>query len=382
METEKLVAIILVVVVVGGLSAFLFVNYGDTIFDVKPTVEIGDCVNVSYILYLVDENGEKVIPAYDYSYGDVDNKTGGYPVPAFVTYNKSEESPEGYEYYMPMIEGFTEGIIGLKEGDEVEIGPIPPEKAYGDNKLAEGDTFVTGNLAYGLNQTVEVTELTNASISLKWIDVESIDKFTMPQMVFKNLSTMDTNEMIIVPPPFYLWEDSTEIVEIKDNEVVTRTTPTSSENILDSIEQVQYGTGDADLTYVFPDATTVTWDETTVTFNHSPEEGKEYPYSLEYYGETLNIIFTVENVTDEIINVSTVYEGSEEKTYQEIATTLTFDRNFTLPRMYNDIPSMYQVYIFGEDLENAGYSAHELAGETLFFEVKIEEIHKTSQEES
>ena len=47
-------------------------------------------------------------------------------------------------------------------------------------------------------------------------------------------------------------------------------------------------------------------------------------------------------------------------------------------RLYN-IQLEYQI-IFQEEIENAGFSMHELAGEELTFEVTIEEVYKTSQE--
>jgi hypothetical protein len=53
-----------------------------------------------------------------------------------------------------------------------------------------------------------------------------------------------------------------------------------------------------------------------------------------------------------------------------------------MPRSYNNIPLMYQEYLFAEDLQREGYSLHELAGESLIFDVEIVKVYKTSQEES
>ena len=88
--------------------------------------------------------------------------------------------------------------------------------------------------------------------------MEDMGKFTMPQFIVKNLSALDLEGMLIIPPAFHLWADSTEIVEIKDDEVVVKTTPTKGENLTEELQQVQLTA--AEVTYIFPDATTAAWD--------------------------------------------------------------------------------------------------------------------------
>ncbi|ENO11757.1 hypothetical protein MBGDC06_00123 [Thermoplasmatales archaeon SCGC AB-539-C06] len=48
-----------------------------------------------------------------------------------------------------------------------------------------------------------------------------------------------------------------------------------------------------------------------------------------------------------------------------------------MPRSYNNIPIMYQEYLFAEDLTKRGYSLHELAGESLVYEIEIVQLYKT-----
>ncbi len=55
----------------------------------------------------------------------------------------------------------------MQEGQTKIIGPIPPEKAYGANKLTEGAIFTTQYLAFGMNQTVIVTNYTSENLSAK-----------------------------------------------------------------------------------------------------------------------------------------------------------------------------------------------------------------------
>ena len=380
MQSEKIAVIALVVIIVGALSGYLLVTHGEDIFgnlfgeneeSELGTIALGDCADVNYIGRYAS-NGT----VFDSSYEDAENKTGGIPLQMFISTNSSETSPKSG--YMGIIEGLAEGLVGLKENDTATIGPIPPEKAYGAKKLGIGDTFSTINLALEMNQTVQVTKLNSNFISLKWINVETLGKFTMPQMILKNLTSMDQNDYVIIPPPYYIWENSTEIINITDETVTVKTTPTSSENISENLKPVQIGI--TDMIFIFPDATTATWNETTITVTSSPEIGKSYPFSQDTgYGYAINITFTVEDINNDTINISVMYEGSDEKMYQDINRTQEFNRIFTMPRLYKNIPLMYQEYIFAEDLPR-GYSLNKLAGESLIFDVEIVKVYKTSQE--
>jgi len=384
MQSEKVAIIALTIIIVGALSAYLFATYGEDIFDnlfvedekTEPemgAIALGDCADVNYIGKYAS-NGT----VFDSSYEDAENKINGTPLKMFISTNSSEISPKSD--YIGIIEGLAEGLVGLKENDTATIGPIPPEKAYGASKLGIGDTFSTINLALEMNQTVEVTDLDSDSISLKWINLENLGKFTMPQMILKNLSSMDQNEMIIFPPPYSIWENSTEIISITDETVTVKTTPTKNESLSEILEPIQYGI--ADVIFIFPDATTASWDETTITITSSPEIGKSYLYSQDTgYGYAINMTFTIESIVNDTINISVMYEGSDEKMYQDVNSTIEFNRTFTMPRLYNNIPLMYQEYLFAEDVQREGYSLHELAGESLIFDVEIVKVYKTSQEE-
>ena len=120
----------------------------------------------------------------------------------------------------------------MQEGQTKIIGPIPPEKAYGAKKLTVGSIFTTQYLAFGMNQTVEVTNYTSENLSLKWIHMENHSNFTMPQLVIKNLQSTNETEMVIYPPPYYIWKNSTSIINITDNNVTVYTTPTKTTNLI------------------------------------------------------------------------------------------------------------------------------------------------------
>ena len=73
------------------------------------------------------------------------------------------------------------------------------------------------------------------------------------------------------------------------------------------------------------------------------------------------------------------YEDSE-KEYQEFNKIISFDRIFTINRNFTAIPIYYANLLFGQDLlQQKELSISELAGETLYFEVTIQKVYKTSE---
>lgn len=379
MQNEKIAIIALAIIIIGALSIFLAATYGedilDNLFPEEKTIEIGDCADVNFNEMLA--NGTVSHSSYTYP----ENKTGGTPLNIFITMNQSEAPPTEYPQYLSglliegfLIEGFMEGLIGLKEGETATIGPIPPEKAYGAKKIGVGDTFTTSvvmysDKGYNFDQTFEVIESNEESMTIKWIDVDDLGTFTLPEGIL--MEDLESAYFTIYEnlPPFYLWENATEATSITDDYVELKITPATSENISD---EITFLTVDNKLGTVFPDATTAEWDNTSVTITSSPLAGANY--SLNYMGTELTI--TVDNITDDHINITIEAQG--EKQSVSLNRTITFNRTYSLRRNYI-IPGMYQM-VFTEDFEREGYSTHELAGEELIFEVTIEEVYKTSQE--
>jgi FKBP-type peptidyl-prolyl cis-trans isomerase 2 len=373
MQKEKIALITLVIIVIAALSVFLIAVNTDifeNVFKEKLTISEGDCADVNYIGRYASNN-----TIFDTSYTYAENKSGGTPLKIFVSYNATATSPKA-GYTAGMIEGFMDGIIGMQEGQTKIIGPIPPEKAYGANKLVPGAIFTTQYLAFGMNQTVEVTKYTSENLSLKWIQLENLGNFTMPQLVINNLQSTNETEMVIYPPPYYIWENATSIVNITETNVTVSTTPTKSTNLSDVVKDVRYG--DKQM-LIFPDATTASWNDTSITVECSPPVGQNYTFETQGYSGMANITVHINNITGDKINVTITNSESPEPTYLDVYKILTFNRTFILPRLYKDIPSMYISYFYAQDIEDAGYSLEPLAGESLIFEVTIEKVYKTSQ---
>ena len=376
MQKEKIALIALVIVVVTTLSVFVTATTTDifeNLFKEKLILSEGDCADVNYIGTYASNN-----TIFDTSYKYAENKSGGTPLKIFINSEENATSPKT-GYTDDIIEGFREGLIGMQEGQTKTIGPIPPEKAYGANKLAEGAIFTTQYLAFGMNQTVIVTNYTSENISLQWIQMENLNNFTMPQLVIKNLQSENETEMVLYPPPHYIWKNSTSIINITDTTVTVSTTPTKNTNLTDVVTDVRDGEKQM---LIFPNATTASWTDTTITVVCSPQKGWNYTFQTQGYTGMVNVSIHINNITGDKINVTITNDQSTEPTYLDLYRTLTFNRTYVLPRIYNDIPSMYISYFYAEEIQKAGYSLEPLAGESLTFEVTLEKVYKTSQETS
>ena len=371
MQKEKIALIALVVIVVAALSVFLIAvntNIFENLFKEKLTISEGDCADVNYTGRYTSNN-----TIFDTSYKYAQNKTGGTPLKIFVSNITNATSPK-VGYTAGMIEGFREGLIGMQEGQTKIIGPIPPEKAYGANKLKVGDSFYTkmltaSNTNNSLNQTVTVIKMDSGNITLKWLNVNSLGNFTMPEGILLedlNTATMSPYDYV---PPYYLWLNSSQITNITNETVLIKTTPTKAQNLTDNVTFIS--TGDK-MGFIFPNATTAVWNDTTITIQSSPVKGAKY--LMPYSNESLNI--SIGNITQTHINITVEYQGQTQDL--QLNRTISFNRTYSMRRIYI-LSITYASYIIGQDVEKAGYSLNRLAGESLTFEVTVEKIYKTSQ---
>ncbi len=373
MQKEKIALVGLVIIVMAALSVFLIALNTDIFTDLfkeKLTIQEGDCADVNYTGRYTSNN-----TVFDSSYTSWQNKTGGNPLNIFVSFDANMTSPKA-GYTSGMIKGFIEGLIGMQEGQTKIIGPIPPKDGYGVNKLTTGSIFTSNYFAFGMNQTVIVTNYTGENLSVKWIQMENLTNFTMPQFIINDLQSMNQTDMVTYPPPYYIWKNTTRITNITNDTVTVYTTPTKATNLSTVVEQVLYGEKQM---LLFPNATTATWNDTTITVTCSPEIGKNYTFETQGSYGMINVTVKIGNITGEKINVSITTTESPEPSYLEVYRTLVFNRTFFMPRLYKNIPSMYISYLFTSDIEKAGYSLNPLAGETLTFEVTVEKVYKTSQ---
>jgi len=399
MQNEKIAVIALIVIIAGALSIYLVAN-NDVFENLFPpsgnnagdanTIEKGDCIDIHYIGRYESNN-----TIFDSSYDSIEEKTGGNPLQIFIPPNTQiTTSDEHPEYSSAIIDGLMNQLEGLKFEETYTLDPIPPEDAYGLS-FDVGDTIDTivfnqNIIQYTsfINQTLQVTEKTENNIKMKWINPPE-QKFTIPSIViFGSLDLNDQepsyDDVLIMGPPFAIWENSTEIIETTDEKYITKTTPTSTENLVENITQIPLDLIGGETLFIFPDATTVTEDDTLITFHLDPVEGKVYSYSEESMFGVINVELTVNTVTSDSVNISVFIVEYNQSQYYDINREMSFNKTFEYPRIYDmDIDFLQQALPqFEMDLQREGYSLQKLAGETLIFEITVENIIKPSQEES
>ena len=314
MQKEKLAAVVLVIIIVGALSSYLVVAYGDEIFEnlfsekKNEVIEIGDCVDVNYIGRYASNN-----TIFDSSYDDPDSKTGGTPLKIFVTYDIEEPSPEGYEEYgTGIIQGFMEGLVGLKDGETKTIGPIPPEKAYG-LKPDIGDVIVIPASATG-------------DEDLRIDVVEIIENSPMPEDYIAYFGEQNTtiynlkaNYSIGKEIPIYpAWENATIVTKVNDTMLWTYTTPPENKRTdftwIDNTTQSIF----------WENASTVTsMNESTIIITHTPDIGATMEYVTDLFSSTT---YTVVSLTNDKINVSYI-DSTGNTSYIELDRTVNVKRN-------------------------------------------------------
>jgi FKBP-type peptidyl-prolyl cis-trans isomerase 2 len=376
MKTEKLAAIALVIIIAGVLSTYLLITYGDEILDnltgSTETIKIGDCVDVHYTGSF--ENGT----IFDTSYADIANQSGIYdetrpyePLNIFVSLNATEPPPEGYEtYFSGMIEGFMEGLIGLKEGETATIGPIPPEKAYGVYPKI-GDEINIVDPSTGEELTISFVNIQeNAPMPEDYVEMLGTGNTTLFLLKYDIYSIGD--EIVLYPS----WENATVITKLNETLMWYYITPPEDQR--ENFTWIDSETG----IYYWENASSVTsMNNSTIVVTHTPKINATMDVQIDLYS---TITYTVLNVTDTKINVS-YDDGAGNISYYEFDRTVTIERNetqnITMAYPLEGLDQMLQLIKMYYDPELT-LSVHELAGESLLFDVEIVNVYKTSQEES
>jgi len=382
MQNEKIAVIGLVVIIAGVLSVYLAVTYGEDIFKNLSgdgeTIEIGDCVDVHYTGSF--ENGT----VFDTSYADVANQSGIYdetrsygPLKTFISFNLTELPPEGYDAYHQGIEGFMEGLIGLKEGETKTIGPIPPEKAYGVYPKI-GDVINLSDPETGqiLLDIEFVKIIQNAPIPEEYVEFLG-NGTTVLFTIRDNSYHIGEN----IGEKFYLyttWENSTFATKINETLMWYYITPPE-----DQRENFTWIDSETTETYYWENASSVTsMNNSTIVVTHTPEINATMDVQIDLYS---TITYTVVNVTDTKINVS-YDDGTGNISYDSFNRTVTIERNQTYDITFVLIQEILDYQLLQPIKEfydpELTLSVHDLADESLLFEVKIVNVYKTSQEES
>ena len=372
MQKEKIAAVGLVIIIVVALSAFIIIEYGDEIFtnisEEKLSIEYGDCADVTYIGRFASNNS-----IFESTYEYVDNKSGNKPINVFVTLDITEFPPEGYEEYSPgfLVDGFIEGLVGLKEGQSYTIGPISPEKAYGVAPKT-GDVIHVSDesLTQDMNLVfIKIKE--NAPVPPEFQDL--IPGNTTTLYVLKDNSYFIGLELTL----YQSWPNATVVTKINETMMWIQTTPPDDKMTNFTWNELDlYG---YEISYWENASSVTTLNETTIIVTHSPTVGQ----NMEIISGTSQVEYTVVSLTSDKINVSfEEYDGN--LSYIELDRKVTIVRNESQNITYSwPYEMMEYVLSFLRDIDpTITYSLHPLAGESVIYEVEIDKVYKTSQKDS
>jgi hypothetical protein len=160
-------------------------------------------------------------------------------------------------------------------------------------------------------------------------------------------------------------------MNITNDSVLIRTTPTRSTNISKNVTYFYYGNG---VFFVFPNATTATWNDTKIVLDTNVKKGTQYV--MKAGNDTVNL--TIGNISASSINVSAEFQGSAQSLTMN--KTVIFNRTYFMPRFYK-LPFDYMGYplaqiVLGDDVKKVGYSLDSVAGQSLTYEITVDKIFK------
>jgi hypothetical protein len=374
MKNSTMIVLMVILVVVAIIILFLTISYGGNLFNNQTNqttqekiIALGDCVDVNYIGRYSSNN-----TIFNSSYSDPLTKTGGIPLKVFMSWNQTQQPPTGYENYSGNIKGLIEGLVGLKEGDSETIGPIAPVDAYGVYPK-KGDILRLIDPSTKKNITIHFIDIIpNTSMPAEYIDYYGAENTTLFVLRYDYYTLGERTTM------YPCWENATVVTKINDTMVWMYTTPSE-----DQMTNFTWTSTSSDGYYkmIYPEnrSSVTNMTESTITITQNPQIGDTILQFDNYYGVTYN--FTVEKVTDEIINVSYYDLNVGSTSYYEFNRTTTIMRNesqnttFTYPT-----PLMAQVLSLLKSNydSNIVLSVNQLADKYLIYEVQIVKIYKTS----
>lgn len=369
---------LLTIIIIGVLSVYFIATYYpdimENLFQEEKTIEFGDFVEVHYIVRY-DSNDT----IFDSSYADPENKTGGTPIKVFVSLNSTETPPEEYSTYSNMIgddfvEGFINGLIGLKTNQVDTIGVLDPEEAYGISPKA-GDI-------------IDLTEVAGTNYILKILEINENEQ--MPVELTQYFGDGNTTIYVLREESHFIgemidiysdalgtpiWMNATEVTKINETHLWHYTTPDMDmyENftwVFTNLEEgymINYPTNSTDITSI---------NETSFIITHSPKIND----TIQYFDNNnpTGIGYVVESINDKIITYLDDGSSEENKTIREFNRIETIQRNRT-QQITTSFPLEYLEMLFSFlRTSDSGilYSLGPLADEKIYFEVTIVDVHK------
>lgn len=359
MEREKIALGALVIIIVAVLSFYLLSSEGllDDLFSETETIEMGDCADVTYVLRyasndtIIQENSEDD------------------PLQVFISKDQEVAPPSGYSNYSSnLIEGFMNEMIGLKEGQDRSF-TLSPEEAYGrEPKVNDEIVFSSPGSE---NQTLIITQIKeNAQMPSEYVS----DLGDVSTTIFALRTDISLGQEMTVYPT---WINASVVTKVNETKAYVYTTPPE-----DKMNNFTWINSTLGYNYWTNSTSVIDMNDSTITLEHTPEVNDTMvkPDSTGYS----TITYTVENVGPNQINCS--YTNSEDNTsYIMFDKTMEIKRNQSqsliteLPiELLQQIIQFYPIY-YGVDII-VPFSLSPLAGESLYYEVTVLNVYKTSEE--
>lgn len=416
MNSEKIIAFVLAIIVIGIVTGFFFLAYGDELFDnLNPDDKDDDSpddkdnkyTKVSYedyvdLNYIGKYSSNDTI--FSTSYDDPVAKTGGAPLKVFVNDSIIAEPNELFvDYINSPLRAFS-----IEEYIELMKSPVGTNKGFFEELTnakinPEDGTFTTGDIppekAYGIS--VKMNSLINLTpLSGEWLEYEVVNiqyNEPMPQEIFDiygdafgettTIFTLGENMHYIgkeVVEKYPNWQGSTIITKLNETKMWMYTTPPDDLEENFTWADIDQETGEK-IDYPVNTSSIESINEDTIIIVHNPKKNDTITESIYYsmYGMYLtNNTYTVEYIDDDKINIS-YDDGTGNKSYKEISRFSTVERNETqdiTQELAGDILEVQLLFLrLTEDTFT--YSYHPLSDETVYFEIEIVEIQEIPSEE-
>jgi hypothetical protein len=377
MQKEKIAAITLVIIIIGALTIYLTAMYYPKIFENlfqdEREIDFGDYADVHYVGHYASND-----TIFESSYENPEAKSGGTPLNVFITLNTSAVPEQEFISYSNLIgendnfvEGFIDGLEGLKQGQTATIGPLEPEKAYGVKPT--------------IGQVINFSALGGGDIELTILKIE--ENAPMPPEFAQFYPDIETTTVYTlrdgshyigeVVDLYPSWENATKVTKINETLLWTYTTPPDDlpENFTWTDINLITGTQTA-----FPDSSSAitTTSNDTIVITHSPAINSSI-VQTDLYG--MSSSYTVESLSTDTINTSYILDQTTgNKSYQEFDRTTTIQRNKTENITYPFAAEYLELilsYLRGSD-PSIKISTGPMADESVYFEVEIIKVYPAS----
>lgn len=367
MESEKIAAIVIALMVAGILSGYLALQHWEDISDnlTEKALEIdnNDLVDIHYILKNADD-GTVLSTSFDFA----DNMTGGEVYRFFINTNRSVSPPEEYNEYSNLIENyfveeFIEGVKGLTVGDSKVIGPLSEEEAFG-RAPAVGDIIDFNDPSIGEIMITNIEK--DYPMPDDYIDYYgdiNTSLFEIRQLIY------DLGDNLTI---YRSWPDSATITKINETMIWFYITP--PDNKKENITWVDINLG---IEYPANATSVISMNESAIVLKHNVSKGDiiNVPdYSAQQYME-----FEIISFNETKINASyTVEDQTYTETFDRIVKV---DRNQTLSIIFTIIREELEAIInqyktfYGLEID-VPFSFHPFAGEKVELYVEIVDIQK------